>query len=309
MPNRPSVPRSASTAVDYPAHNPPGAFSVQAADYTTSYEPKGAGTLGVCLQNSGGRVVVDGVDPLSPNSAAVRAHCHSLLFTPLHVPSPPSCPFHSLPCPRHCPPLPFTILPSTALHDPHLHAPSPPVRSSGALAAARLCVSRLRCVEPVAGVQPRAPPLLTAGVWARCAAGAKRRRNCGRKWDECTRPSSLCPQAASRRASRHGHAPHRYGTSPHMSAPAQSPMPSRPLTFARECQCCVQRARRIWPSSVTSRRNRAAWECQPTSRAGSSMIYSVPRLSRSGCRRTSWSSGITGMGSRCRLRVPGPGPG
>ena len=34
------------------------------------------GTLGLCLQNSGGRVIVDAVDPISPNSAVVRdPHC------------------------------------------------------------------------------------------------------------------------------------------------------------------------------------------------------------------------------------------
>ena len=30
-----------------------------------------AGTLGLCLQNSGGHVIVDNVDPSSPNAAAV----------------------------------------------------------------------------------------------------------------------------------------------------------------------------------------------------------------------------------------------
>ena len=37
-----------------------------------------ASTLGICLKNAGGRVVVDGVDSKSPNSAAV-AHNWLLL--------------------------------------------------------------------------------------------------------------------------------------------------------------------------------------------------------------------------------------
>ncbi len=61
---------------EYRAHNPPVPYryAVPAAAPRFDAAPRpGAGTLGLCLQNSGGRVVVDSVDPLSPNSAAVRA--------------------------------------------------------------------------------------------------------------------------------------------------------------------------------------------------------------------------------------------
>jgi len=40
---------------------------------------KMASTLGICLKNAGGRVVVDGVDSKSPNSAAVA---HNLWLRP-----------------------------------------------------------------------------------------------------------------------------------------------------------------------------------------------------------------------------------
>ena len=64
---------------EYPAHNPPVAYRYAATgpaaapSFDAAPRPGAAGTLGLCLQNAGGRVVVDGIDPLSPNSAAVRA--------------------------------------------------------------------------------------------------------------------------------------------------------------------------------------------------------------------------------------------
>jgi len=49
----------------------PGYGNIPSPGIAMHHSSAAAGTLGLCLQNSGGHVIVDNVDPSSPNAAAV----------------------------------------------------------------------------------------------------------------------------------------------------------------------------------------------------------------------------------------------